>query len=371
MAFFDRRPSVGRLSRRRDIEGLARALRYQDLIASDGQQFDLGAEVRVEAVRALAGIEDERVTQILLEKAFGDPLDAVRLEAVLAVHDRRGAEEALIDAAATWSVPPYGAARAAAVEATCRLTGSDITTTVVVAILERDEARPLDQADYDALDKILLTRGDERLAAGSTAVSALADERPVVGARAGEVLGWLGESGDLPVEDLVRLLREGAADVRCRAAQVLGVAHETGARTELERALSDPDRIIRRAVVQALGELHDPRAVSSLLDASVDTDFEVRRAATAALDALGTVATVVAVISAMPQLSDDHSSPGPSAAIEHPPPVPPQLQAAHDASPTPQENESRSLQNGARGPIEEGGRKMARAFTSRWLGRSR
>src|SRR5205814_1937265 len=77
-AFGRRRPNVGRLARRGDIEGLRKALRLREMsVDEQGVEWDLTVDIRASAASALEKFEAEGIAEDLAA-ALADPHPAVR-----------------------------------------------------------------------------------------------------------------------------------------------------------------------------------------------------------------------------------------------------------------------------------------------------
>src|SRR5205807_3324213 len=82
---------------------------------------------------------------------------------------------------------------------------------------------------------------------------------------------------------LVDLMKDPAADVRQRAAELAGERSVIAAIPQLRHLIDDPRGDVREAATQALGHIADPAARQALQAALQSPDPKVRRAAAEAL----------------------------------------------------------------------------------------
>ncbi len=99
-----------------------------------------------------------------------------------------------------------------------------------------------------------------------------------------------------PVETLAKLLKSDNAQVRARAATVLGATRSAAAVEPLSAAVEDPDEHVRRAAVRACGVHGSPRLLPALKLALGDRARSVRLLAVRSLARLGTVEAAVAMV---------------------------------------------------------------------------
>lgn len=288
------RPRIRRLRRRGDVDGLLRALEHRELVSlGGGERADLGAGVRVEALRALAEVATPAdVPRISV--ALRDPDPLVRQCAVRVV--RRVDPEAAADAIAATLVragKEFLEARLEALEALedlVRQGGGGVARKVAFAIVENADAS-IDQVTQDSFRGFVDHASQEEVDA---LIAELVERLPALGGRlenAQVVLAWLAPR---TVEPLIQALdREGG--YREPAAAVLGAIRDTRALQPLHSIIDDRRADVRRVTVWALGELRDPRAAEPLMKATMDDEYIVRRQAGEALDAMGSVALMAGV----------------------------------------------------------------------------
>ena len=107
------------------------------------------------------------------------------------------------------------------------------------------------------------------------------------------------EREELPAGPFTALLRDGDADMRHRAASILGNIHDRASVGALGAAVHDPSPEVREAVVRALGEIQDESAATFIVPALHDAVADVRHVALEAMRELhGTVdrTTIVALL---------------------------------------------------------------------------
>jgi HEAT repeat protein len=285
---FDK-PNVKTLAKNGDIDGLIEAARYRDVVRRvDGSHSDAGAAVREAAVLALAQIGGDRASETL-GRALGDPADRVRCAAIVALHDR-GDDQSLALAAAHLREED-GQSLSTAFRALVELRKPGSTSRLVLAIVHREDERPVSETDASILRALREAEGpgsDEDVI--DMLVSALTDEREDVAERAEDLLELLAPDS---VDALVHELGLGLAPER--AAAVLGRVKDARALEPLVAALRSPDTQVRAECCLALGELRDPAASEPLLAATRDPEHVVRAAAGQALDRIGTAAIAVGV----------------------------------------------------------------------------
>jgi HEAT repeat protein len=312
-----RAPKVEKLRRRNDVDGLVRALGYQDLVRDrEGQVFDMGVELRERAVGALAGMDGQPATDALL-RALGDPAESVRMAAVrgLRGRDDAGAAEELASAVANWTEPHYATARGEALEALVSLRDPAAPRLLVAGLVAREtELDP--EADAEMLRRVTDAGGHDALA--GTVDDLVARLRDASGqARVRSLLVWLAPDS---VDPLIRALDDRAA--RRDAIFALGAIHDSRAVEKLCAILIGEDEEgMRTAAAWALGEIKDPSAVEPLLVASADPDYHVRSEASASFDKLGNVAIAVAM-SALVRPALENGAAAPVDAIPAPAPAP-------------------------------------------------
>jgi HEAT repeat protein len=252
MPFFGR-PNITKLTTKRKVDGLIKALDHPD------------DRIRKDAAYALEFIGDIRAIDPLIAR-LGDTSHVVRLAAALtlALHgDRLTDEPELLMA---------------------RLRSShegDMALEVLTAALQ-DEADDVRQAASEALGRL----GDAR--AVEPLVARLGDKHEKHGVRkaAGEALGRLGDAH--AVEPLIAHLQDEWYDAeRTAAITALGQIGDARAVAPLMARLREKREglYIHQAAITALGQIGDARAVEPLI--AILTDNNLRRHAVEALGQIG------------------------------------------------------------------------------------
>jgi len=350
MGIFDRlfKPNVERLREKKDVKGLIKALRHEDVRKEAAEALvnigepavepliqalkDEYSDVREEAARALGRIGDKRAVEPLIQ-ALKDNIDVQRRAAWALRKIGEPAVEPLIQALkdedwyvrwrAAWALDEMG------------WEPGDDTEKVYYLIAKQEwselpelgepAVEPLIQALKDeysdvrwraawALDEMGWEPGDdtekvyyliakqewsELPELGEPAVEpliqALKDEYSDVRESAAEALAKIGEPA---VEPLIQALKKYInSDVRMRAARALGKIGDKRAVEPLIQALKDEDWHVQEEAAEALGEIGDKRAVEPLIQALKDEDVEyVRAEAAGALVKIGDKRAVEAVI---------------------------------------------------------------------------
>ncbi len=226
-------PNIEKLSEKRDVNGLIKALNYKD------------ESIRSEAVSALAKIGD---------KSAVPPLIAI-LE--------------------NQQEPP--SLRCSAIRALAELGDASAVSPLTAAL----KSRVLDirREVIEALGKIGTERVIEPL------IVALQNDEADVRQRAAVVLGNSADSR--AVEPLIVALQDDTAGVRQRAAVALGNSADSRAVEPLIVALQDDTAGVRQSAAVALGNIADSRAVEPLIVALQDDTAGVRQSAAAALTGIG------------------------------------------------------------------------------------
>lgn len=286
------------MRRRRNLEGLRRALDYRETLVDDDGEWDLGVEVRAEAAEALGDFEPRAVADDMA-KALADPQPAVRLAAIntIATFDAPIAVESLAGCAvAREDGSEEGSARALEILEVLELEGS---AERVVEKLLAPGAAPLDEAHREAVESLVDKdpRGAEQARAevADLIVAVLQDppddDTPE---RAERILGWLGRS---VVDVVLDALNDGkGSPALLQAAGRLGDAR---AIDPIVAGLESDDPEMRRSAAVAAGNLNHTRAVIGLLGATQDSEQRVRNAATVALNQMGTAAVIAAMATFM------------------------------------------------------------------------
>jgi HEAT repeat protein len=356
-------PRIEKLRRKNDVDGLVRALSYEDLVRGrDSEVVDLGVDVRRLATEALAGMEGHAAFNGLL-RALDDPEESVRRTAVRGLRERGDpvAVEQLTSAATNWTQPEYAAARADAVDALTFLRDPTAPRRLAAGLVTR--AADLDD-ETDAEIVRQLARGAGRDAVAGTVedlVARLADSS--VSARARRLLVWLAPDS---VEPLMRALED--SPTRRDAIFALGDLHDSRAVEKLCGILLGEDETnVRTAAAWALGEIKDPSAVESLLIAAADPDYAVRSEASASFDKLGNSAIAVAMSALIRPALENGSAPAVADAIEAPDEDAEEEAAVAEASPvtSPQTPVWGPPQPGARPPVTQAGPMLRRLLGRR------
>jgi HEAT repeat protein len=283
-----RPPRVQKLTAKGDVEGLIRALAYEDAVKDrEGRLLDLGARTRHQAVEALAAQSGNRATQGLAV-ALDDPDHGVRRAAIAALRERGAdAEAPLARAAIAWTDREFAGIRAAAVAALAAVSDANTSRRTAHALLER----PTKLTDQDGalLREVADAGGPEAL--GTTVADLVARLEDSADAERARLL--LAALAPESVDPLVAAL--GNARICVEAALALGAIRDSRATEPLCHAvLASDSRELRAAGAWALGEIRDPSAVETLLVASGDDDYAARAAALDAFDKLGNAAVAVA-----------------------------------------------------------------------------
>jgi HEAT repeat protein len=313
-----RAPDVPGLEARRDVEGLARALRCEHANAGVESQV-----VRAAAARALGRIGDARAVEALIAalgdqvgssvhsaaaEAFDDPIDCVRQAAVDAVvrlgdlaiepltaalqapnrQTRATAAKVLVEAL-TCSRPPEVRVGSGAVEAlveclrsrdaalrksAARLlgrVGDDSAIEALVAALSSDSLDVV-QAAAEAL-RMLRWKPDRSAAGAAYLASQTQSDRCL-------------EIGADATPSLIAALDDRHQDARDAAAQAL-VQVGAPAVEPLIGLLSDGAKTVRSTASWVLGEIGDVRAVEPLIAGLADRVEDVRVAARRAVVRIG------------------------------------------------------------------------------------
>jgi HEAT repeat protein len=283
------KPNVKSLAKDGDVEGLIRAAGYRDVVRRvDGRASDAGVPIREAAVVALARIGGDRADETLM-RALADPQDRVRCAAIAALYER--GDVASLALAAAHLREDDGQALPAAFRALIELHKPGSTMRLVLAIVHREDERPISETDAAILRALREAEGpgSERDVI-EMLVSALHDHREDVAERAEDLLELLAPES---VDTLIRELNLGLAPER--AAAVLGRLKDARALESLVNGLRSHSPQVRAECCLALGELRDPAASEPLLAATRDPEHVVRSAAGAALDRIGTAAIAVGV----------------------------------------------------------------------------
>lgn len=296
--FGRRQPNVSRLTRKGRIDDLIQALRYRDWTPVHDGFVDTGTGVRREAVNALADNDEQRVVEAIAEYSLEDADVGVQFAAVRALRSHMGRSVAMSMASA-FAAPGdrYDAVRAALADAL--QTAPELTAAPVArALIERDDARPLDDREQGLLRGMAGSTDEVAELLVETFIAALGHERSACRERSVQAAAAL-------VPHSIPSLIVAMSDERRSggAADALGGCRDGRAVPPLLELLHDENPMLRQHAARALGDLRDPRSADALFALAQDDSYEVRLAATSALDALGSIGMIVSVASMLrPQL---------------------------------------------------------------------
>jgi HEAT repeat protein len=318
--FWRRPPKVEKLARAGNVEGLVRALHYEDPITDrDGNPADLGTAVREEAAAALAAMHEPEAADGLL-RALEDPEESVRTTTIRALREFGGSagREPLLWVVTTWTEDDRAQLREEALQALRSFGDPEVPREVASRLLVRDVE--LDENDYRTLRELAESAGPEAV---NATIDELAGHLREASApwRAAALLAALEPAS---VDVLLGLLDDPRA--REVAALALGSTHSASAVEPLCAVLLHSDSPEdRRAAAWALGEIKDPAAGEALLVATGDRDYEVRAAASAGFDNLGNAAIAVTMSALVRSALEDGRGaapkPVPDAIVEPRPPA--------------------------------------------------
>jgi HEAT repeat protein len=287
MGLLGRKPNVESLARNEDVEGLVQATSYRELVRKSPESVsDLGIPVRTEAILALGELGPD-AGQETVALALRDPADRVRCAAVRVLYARK--KVGVLVQALRWLPVGKGQSRTFAVRAVLGLRGS-LRASLADALIHNENEELLNEDDEPLIQALLEDEAEDADELIELLVSSLADERPIVADRAGELLLRLAPASTVAV---VAELRTGPA--AAEAAYVLSRMADPQTLDALVDALGHGDPRVRAESAAALAELQDPAAVKPLLAATHDRDHGVRIQASRALDRLGTAAVIVGV----------------------------------------------------------------------------
>jgi HEAT repeat protein len=280
------------MARKQDVDGLIRALGYEDLVRDrDDQVIDLGVDVRCGAADALAGIEGRAALHGLL-RALDDPEDAVRIAAVRGLCRQSDplAAEQLTWVITNWTEPQHARARHEVLDALVSLNDPMAPRRVIAGLMTRTAELDAD-ADREVVQRLVQAGGHNTLEGTVDELVTRLSDGPPAGGRARQMLVWLAPDS---VEPLIRALDDDAR--RREAIFALGAIHDSRAVERLGAILLGDDAApIRTAAAWALGEIKDPSAVETLLVATGDAEYQVRSEAGQSFDKLGNAAIAVAM----------------------------------------------------------------------------
>ena len=314
------RRSVARLARRGDLDRLGKVLEERDLVKDrDGRMLDLAAPRRVEALEALAAIDDDRAGDLLVA-GLGDPEPRVRLAAVEAL-GRSGREQdaELVAALVRWQADIQTEERRAALALLRDQERPELAVALADGLLQAGQGRAVTLADQEAIAALKPAGAPGVEALCGRLIDRLGDD----GVRAQRLLESLGEPA---AEPLIGAL-EGPH--RVAAVTALGTMRSARAVEALTGLVADTDSDTRAAAARALGEIRDPQAAEALLHLSLDTSPEVRDAAQEALERLGVAgllagfaAFVAPLVGRIERLEAARPEPARQEAAQLPPSVP-------------------------------------------------
>lgn len=301
MSMSEIKPNVEEMERNSDVEGLIRALTYDDCITrkeavvalkkiADSRslfplidalkyekwhdQYAVMGSVRENAAEALGVLGDKRAVEPLID-ALNDKDEDVRWKAAWAlgsIGDKRAIEPliyALQDK--RWPVRRF------AVSALGKIGDRRSVGSLIKAL--NDEDWHVRKYAADALGKI----GDER--AIDPLVDALSDSDGDVRWKA---IVALGKMKNAAVKPLIKAFKSDDWRIRGRAAEALGNIGDLKALEPLINALvgknKDTNKYVRGRVAEALGKMGDERAVEPLIKAKEDPYIYVRIKAEEALN---------------------------------------------------------------------------------------
>lgn len=279
------KPNIYKMEQNNDLEGLIRALKYNDCI------------IRKEAVVALKKIADKRALFPLIDtlkyEEWQDKyavMNSVRenaAEALGLLKDKR-AVEPLINALKDKDVD----VRWKAAWALGNIGDKKAIGPLIFAL--QDEYWPVRRFAASALGKIGHAKSVRSL------INALNDEDWHVRKYAADALGKIGD--ERAIEPLVNTLNDSDGDVRWKSVIALGKM-ENAAVEPLINALESDDWKIRGRVAEVLGNIGDKRALQPLINALVglnkDGNKYVRGRAAEALGKLGDERAIEPLIAAM------------------------------------------------------------------------
>ena len=320
MGIFDRlfKPNVERLREKKDVKGLIKALRHEDVRKEAAEALvnigepavepliqalkDEYSDVREEAARALGRIGDKRAVEPLIQ-ALKDNIDVQRRAAWALRKIGEPAVEPLIQALkdeysdvrwrAAWALDEMGWEP-----------GDD--TEKVYYLIAKQEWSELPELGEPAVEPLIQALKDEYSDVRWRAAWALDemgwepgdDTEKVYYLIAKQEWSELPELGEPAVEPLIQALKDEYSDVRESAAEALAKIGEPAVEP-LIQALKDEDWHVQEEAAEALGEIGDKRAVEPLIQALKDEDWHVQEEAAEALGEIGDKRAVEPLIQAL------------------------------------------------------------------------
>lgn len=287
-------PSVDKLKRKRDTDGLVKALKHKDVFVRRAAAEALGTLRDPQGVEPL--IAALRDGDIAVREAAATSLGRIRDGRAIQplarlLNDEHAGGERLLDNA---EIAKFVSICEAAAESLGKLGHGDAhAIEALTAALQAAHSR-VRRAAAEALGTLRDPRAAEPL------VARLRDEHSEV---RDAVWGALLKLGSAAVEPLINALKSDDSWVRMRVVLLLGDLADERAVEPLESVLtSDQDASVRGDAARILGQLRDSRAVEPLTAALHDTDGQVRREA---VEALGDLADSRATEGLVAALEDE------------------------------------------------------------------
>jgi len=280
---------VEKLKAKRDVNGLIKALKQNDLY------------VRLRAAEALGELADARAAEPLAAILMSGAPE-VREAANVVIEARKNNREAGREARMVHEAMRTVLEEAADVQAESHLAAivSDDPAKRVRALADEDKRRGFDPRGAEPVLVFMMDDGVRQLAA--RALGKLGDARavrPLIVALRGEGAGThqtsadaaaaaLAGIGEAAAEALLAAFKEEAEPlVRLRVARALGRLGDRRAVEPLVAALTDKEKFVRQGAAEALGKLGDGRAVEPLIAVLADPEENVRKRASEALESIG------------------------------------------------------------------------------------
>jgi len=311
---------VEKLKAKRDVNGLIKALKQNDLY------------VRLRAAEALGELADARAAEPLAAILMSGAPE-VREAANVVIEARKNNREAGREARMVHEAMRTVLEEAADVQAESHLAAivSDDPAKRVRALADEDKRRGFDPRGAEPVLVFMMDDGVRQLAARALGklgdpravealVFALEDKNDFLRKDAIEALGKLGDAravrplivalrgegagthqtsadaaaaalagiGEAAAEALLAAFKEEAEPlVRLRVARALGRLGDRRAVEPLVAALTDKEKFVRQGAAEALGKLGDGRAVEPLIAVLADPEENVRKRASEALESIG------------------------------------------------------------------------------------
>lgn len=262
------KPNLTKLTKKRDVKGLFRALRYRK-----------DANIRRAAASVLGAMKDPRAIQPLAE-ALNDLAYGVRVTAVksLAAIDDTRVVEPLIQALGD----DHNDVRYAATESLVTI-GQPAVDPLIQAL--KDQSRMIRETAAYLLFTLRMLGITDAERAESNLIAALRDQYSGVRKAAAVALCAIGSAQ--AVGPLIQMLQSPSAELRVAAAKALGFIGGEQGTEALIMALKDKNTEVRKAIARALGTNGGEQAVAPLVQTLTDHEKEVRGAAKDALKEIG------------------------------------------------------------------------------------